>query len=82
MGRCEAARLEESFQAGAKGLKFHKTLGLAYRYKDGRLMTVDDPQLNPVWDMCAKHGLRVVIHIADPAAFFTPLDRFNDAGTN
>ena len=28
-GSREAERLEESFQAGAKGLKFHKTLGLA-----------------------------------------------------
>lgn len=77
-GEREASRLEESFAAGAKGLKFHKTLGLAYRYKDGRLMTVDDPQLDSVWAMCAKHGRPVVIHIADPAAFFTPLDRFNE----
>src|SRR5262245_53639109 len=77
-GEREAARLEESFKAGAKGLKFHKTLGLAYRYKDGRLMTVDDPKLDAVWEMCAKHGRPVVIHIADPAAFFTPLDRFNE----
>lgn len=77
-GEREAKRLEESFKAGAKGLKFHKTLGLAYRYKDGRLMTVDDPKLEGVWEMCAKHGRPVVIHIADPAAFFTPLDRFNE----
>jgi predicted TIM-barrel fold metal-dependent hydrolase len=77
-GRREAGRLEESFLAGAKGLKFHKTLGLRYRYKDGRLMAVDDPQLDSVWEMCAKHRRPVVIHIADPAAFFTPLDRFNE----
>ncbi|HEX3147244.1 MAG TPA: carbohydrate-binding family 9-like protein [Gemmataceae bacterium] len=74
----EAKRLEESFQAGAKGLKFHKTFGLSYRYKNGKLMQVDDPKLNAVWDMCAKHKRPVVIHIADPAAFFTPLDRFNE----
>src|SRR5947209_20634129 len=30
-GRREARRLEESFKAGAKGLKFHKTFGLHYR---------------------------------------------------
>lgn len=77
-GQREAKRLEESFQAGAKGLKFHKTLGLRYRYKNGKLMNVDDPKLDPVWEMCAKHKKPVVIHIADPAAFFTPLDRFNE----
>ena len=71
-------RLEESFALGAKGLKFHKSFGLHYRYKDGKLMQVDDPKLDPVWEMCAKHKRPVVIHIADPAAFFEPLDRFNE----
>ncbi|CAN5402247.1 hypothetical protein BH11PLA2_BH11PLA2_40870 [soil metagenome] len=77
-GEREAKRLEESFAAGAKGLKFHKTLGLTARFKDGKLLAVDDPKLDPVWAMCAKHGRPVVIHIADPAAFFTPLDKFNE----
>jgi len=77
-GEREAKRLEESFQMGAKGLKFHKTFGLQYRYKDGKLMPIDDPKLDAVWEMCAKHKRPVVIHIADPAAFFTPLDRFNE----
>src|SRR5205085_5337229 len=55
-----------------------KLLGLRYRYKDGKLMMPDDPKLDPVWEMCAKHNKPVVIHVADPAAFFTPLDRFNE----
>jgi len=77
-GQREAKRLEESFRTGAKGLKFHKTLGLHYRYKNGKLMPVDDPRLDPVWQMCAKYDRPVMIHVADPAAFFTPLDRFNE----
>jgi predicted TIM-barrel fold metal-dependent hydrolase len=77
-GQREARRLEESFKAGAKGLKFHKLLGLHYRYKDGKLMPVDDPKLDAVWQMCARSKRPVVIHIADPAAFFTPLDRHNE----
>ncbi|MFL5241617.1 MAG: amidohydrolase family protein [Gemmataceae bacterium] len=74
----EAKRLEQSFKLGAKGLKFHKTLGLRYRFKDGKLMHVDDPKLDPIWETCAKHKKPVMIHSADPAAFFTPLDRFNE----
>ncbi|MBL8867945.1 MAG: amidohydrolase, partial [Planctomycetia bacterium] len=77
-GEREAKRLEEGFQLGAKGLKFHKSFGLSYRFKDGSLLKIDDPKLDPIWAMCAKHGRPVVIHIADPAAFFTPLDRFNE----
>lgn len=77
-GEQEATRLESSFKAGAKGLKFHKTFGLRIRYKDGKLMPVDDPKLDPIWRMCARYERPVVIHVADPAAFFTPLDRFNE----
>ncbi len=74
----EANRLEASFKAGAKGLKFHKSFGLSYKYKDGKLVPVDDPKLNPIWEMCAKYRRPVVIHVADPAAFFTELDRYNE----
>ncbi len=77
-GEREARRLEESFQAGAKGLKIHKSLGLGYRYRNGELMPVDDPKLDPVWEMCAKYNRPVMIHTADPAAFFMPLDKFNE----
>jgi predicted TIM-barrel fold metal-dependent hydrolase len=74
----EAKRLEQSFQNGAKGLKFHKSFGLSVRYKDGRFMPVDDPKLDPIWEMCAKFGRPVEIHTGDPGAFFTPLDRYNE----
>jgi predicted TIM-barrel fold metal-dependent hydrolase len=77
-GQREAKRLEEGFKAGAKGLKFHKTFGLHYRYKNGKLLSIDDSKLDPIWEACAKHKRPVVIHVADPAAFFTPLDRRNE----
>jgi predicted TIM-barrel fold metal-dependent hydrolase len=74
----EAARLRRSFEAGAKGLKFHKTFGLSVRYKDGRFLRVDDPKLDPIWEVCAEYRRPIEIHTADPGAFFTPLDRFNE----
>ena len=74
----EVRRLEEGFRAGAKGLKIHKTLGLDFRFKDGRLVPVDDPRLDPIWAACGKFKKPVLIHTADPGAFFTPLDRRNE----
>jgi predicted TIM-barrel fold metal-dependent hydrolase len=74
----ETRRLEQGFKAGAKGLKFHKTFGLTNRYRDGRFVPVDDPKLDPIWDLCATYKRPVEIHTADPGAFFTPLDRFNE----
>jgi predicted TIM-barrel fold metal-dependent hydrolase len=74
----EAARLEESFKAGAKGLKFHKSLGLGVRHKDGTLLRVDDPKMDPIMEVCAKYKRPIMIHTADPAAFFTPLNENNE----
>jgi predicted TIM-barrel fold metal-dependent hydrolase len=74
----ESARLRASFDAGAKGLKFHKTLGLGVRYNDGRFMPVDDPKLDPIWEVCAAYKRPVEIHTGDPGAFFTPLDQFTE----
>ena len=74
----ESTRLRASFEAGAKGLKFHKSLGLGVRYKDGRYLPVDDPKLDPIWEVCAAFKRPVEIHTGDPGAFFTPLDEFNE----
>ncbi|MCA9177435.1 MAG: amidohydrolase [Planctomycetales bacterium] len=74
----ETERLRKSFEAGAKGLKFHKSLGLSYRDKQGKLLGIDDPKLDPIWRLCGELKRPVMIHTSDPAAFFTPLDRFNE----
>ncbi len=74
----ESNRLEEGFQRGARGLKIDKRLGLRYRDKSGRLIPVDDPRLDPIWAVCGKHKRPVIIHVSDPAAFFTPLDKSNE----
>jgi predicted TIM-barrel fold metal-dependent hydrolase len=77
-GATEAARLHDSAARGAGGLKVWKLLGLRARDPDGRLVAIDDARLDPVWSAAASLGLPVVIHIADPIAFFDPLDRTNE----
>jgi predicted TIM-barrel fold metal-dependent hydrolase len=74
----EVKRLEAGFKAGAKGLKFHKTFGLSVRYKDGRFLPIDDPKLDPIWELCARYKRPIEIHTGDPGAFFTPLDQYNE----
>jgi predicted TIM-barrel fold metal-dependent hydrolase len=74
----ELAKLEDGFRAGARGLKVHKSLGLGRRDADGRLIAVDDPRIDPLWELCGRLGRPVVIHTGDPSAFFTPTDRHNE----
>jgi predicted TIM-barrel fold metal-dependent hydrolase len=77
-GETEARRLRDSADRGARGLKVWKLLGLRARDPSGRLVTVDDERLDPLWSTAAELGLPVIIHIADPIAFFEPLDGANE----
>ncbi|MCC6313124.1 MAG: amidohydrolase family protein [Thermomicrobiales bacterium] len=77
-GETEARRLRASAAAGARGLKVWKLLGLRLRDAAGRLIPVDHPRLDPLWTEAAALGLPVMIHVADPVAFFQPADRFNE----
>jgi predicted TIM-barrel fold metal-dependent hydrolase len=72
------AALEDAKQRGASGLKIFKEFGLVYRNADGSLIRVDDPRFDPMWEACGRLGLPVLIHTADPMAFWLPIDRFNE----
>jgi len=74
----EVKRLEAGFRAGAKGLKIDKRLGLRFSYKSGKVVPVDDPKLDAIWETCGRFKKPVVIHVSDPAAFFTSLDKYNE----
>jgi predicted TIM-barrel fold metal-dependent hydrolase len=72
------ASLEASAAAGARGLKVWKDLGLGVRDEAGELLLPDDPRLADVWASAGELGLPVLIHTADPVAFFTPVDAANE----
>jgi len=72
------ARLEQAVANGAIGLKIAKNLGLTATKADGSRLHVDDPALKPVWDLCARLNIPVIIHTAEPQEFFSPLDYQNE----
>jgi predicted TIM-barrel fold metal-dependent hydrolase len=74
-----AQQLEADIKAGAVGLgEIPKSLGLRYRRTDGTRLRIDDPELDPVWDMCGRLGVPVLIHTAEPQEFFEPIDYHNE----
>ena len=72
------ASVREAAKAGATAIKVWKNLGLTLRDGDGELVTVDDPRLESLWRTAGEVDLPVVIHVADPVAFFAPLDERNE----
>jgi predicted TIM-barrel fold metal-dependent hydrolase len=77
-GRRAAARLEADVAAGARGLKIFKNLGLSVKRANGLRVPVDDPELDPLWDACARLAVPVLIHTGEPAPFFDPVDVTNE----
>ena len=73
-----ASRLKVQRDAGADGLKIWKNFGLHVRDHKGNLVKVDDTRLDPVWIAAGELKLPVMIHVADPVAFFEPLDETNE----
>jgi predicted TIM-barrel fold metal-dependent hydrolase len=73
-----AAQVKDAVARGARGLKVTKVLGLEVRDRTGRLVTVDDPRLDPMWAECGRLGVPVAIHTSDPDAFFEPVDATNE----
>ena len=73
-----AGRLRIQKERGAEGLKIWKGLGLTIRDQLDRLVDVDDPRLVPIWESAGELGLPVVIHVADPVAFFDPVNETNE----
>lgn len=74
----EVDALHHAKGIGAKGLKIFKSLGTDVRDSAGKLVPIDDSRLDPIWDACCELGFPVLIHSADPIAFFQKADQHNE----
>src|SRR5262249_18519417 len=71
-------QIDDGVRRGARGLKILKDFGLGVHEKSGKLLAIDDSQLDPIWDECGRLGIPVSIHSGDPEAFFHPIDATNE----
>ncbi len=72
-------QLEADLASGAVGVgEISKSLGLSIKKPDGSRLRIDDPELDPVWDACARLKIPVFIHTADPQEFFKAADYSNE----
>jgi uncharacterized protein len=77
-GQRAAARLQQDVNNGAQGLKIFKDFGMELKYLNGQRVHVDDPEFDPVFEKCAELKIPVLIHVAEPSAFFDPWDYSNE----
>jgi len=77
-GEWAANRFRQQVARGADGLKIWKPLGLSIKDPAGELIPVDDERLDPIWRTVGELGLPVIIHVADPVAFFDTINPTNE----
>lgn len=70
--------LADAKRRGASGVKIFKRFGLEHKNSDGSLLEIDDPRWDPIWRACGELGLPILIHTADPSAFFLPINAENE----
>lgn len=70
--------LREDVAAGAAGLGELTDKGLGLARVGDTPYFIDDARFDPLWDEAGKLRVPVFVHIAEPAAFYEPLDAKNE----
>lgn len=70
--------IKEAVSLGVKGLKFWKNLGLTLQDSKSRYIRLDDSRLDVIWKVAGEYSLPILIHVADPVAFFKPITPTNE----
>jgi len=73
-----ARQLEDDVRHGAQGLKIFKPFGMEVKDSRGQRIHVDDPRYDQVFELCGKLKIPVLIHTAEPIAFFDPINKHNE----
>jgi predicted TIM-barrel fold metal-dependent hydrolase len=86
-GPAAVAELQRCFRAGAEGVGEvgDKGSGLWRGGVDAgaaRGLHIDDSRLDPLLNACARLGLPVNVHVAEPIWMYEPMDRHNDGLMN
>ena len=65
--------LDDAFARGAIGVKVWKNIGMEFRDKNGELVMIDNPRLDPVIDHIRKSNKVLIAHLGEPKNCWLPL---------
>ncbi|MDG2371729.1 MAG: amidohydrolase family protein [Flavobacteriaceae bacterium] len=70
--------IRDAVNDGVIGLKVYKSLGLTDKDSNGNRISVNDPRLDPIWDLCGKLNIPVLIHTGEPEPFWLDKNKYNE----
>ena len=66
--------LNKGIDEGAVAVKVWKNIGMVFRDKNGELVMIDDPKLDPIFSMLTGKKIPVIGHLGEPKNCWLPLD--------
>ena len=70
--------ISDAVNDGVIGLKVYKSLGLTDKDSSGNRISVNDPRLDPIWNLCGELNIPVLIHTGEPEAFWFDKNKYNE----
>jgi len=70
--------IRDAVNDGVVGLKVYKSLGLTDKDSNGNRISVNDPRLDPIWNLCGELNIPVLIHSGEPEAFWFDKNKYNE----
>jgi hypothetical protein len=68
------ARLENSFEKGALGIKLWKNIGMVYKDSNDKFIMIDDPKFDPVIEYIISQDKTIMGHLGEPKNCWLPLE--------
>jgi predicted TIM-barrel fold metal-dependent hydrolase len=72
--------INHSVAQGAKAVKIYKVIGMSLRDKQGKLVMIDDPRFDTLFNYLEQHHIPVVGHLGEPRNCWLPLDKMTVKG--
>ena len=78
-GEVAITRIKKCMDAGAKGIKIWKNIGLKLRDKNGKYVTVDHEKFDPIFSYLEKENIPLLAHLGEPRNCWLPYDEITMA---
>ena len=69
------SELDAAFSAGAVGIKVWKNIGMEYRDRAGKLVMIDDPRFDALFEQVRLRGKVLIGHQGEPHNCWLPLEQ-------
>lgn len=70
----EIARIRDSFEKGALGIKIWKNIGMTYTDENGKFIMADHPRLEPIFRFLIEEDKTLMAHLGEPRNCWLPLE--------